>query len=152
MTLKTALPIDAAVLIAEMENQPFVGVHFRLGDKALLLQHQRYAASPEYLRKGLSVIREESGAEKVLLFSDDPDYCKAFLAKELEAVVIDGSWNESIELQLFSKCRHHVISDSTFSWWGAWLGAKEDQIVVAPKTWGLDEPPIISASIPWRYL
>ena len=65
-----------------------------------------------------------------LLFSDDPEWCRANLenanARVLDAPDTLGAFS------LMQACHHHIIANSTFSWWAAWLGEVEGTIVVSP--------------------
>lgn len=55
-------------------------------------------------------------------------------------IVSDGGLKDYEELLLMARCKHHIIANSSFSWWGAWLGIHPEQAVVAPKSWnGVDE-------------
>lgn len=70
----------------------------------------------------------------VLVFSDDIEWCKQHLDFNRETFFAEG--NSDIEdLALMTLCNHFIIANSTFSWWGAWLGEKESSVVIAPPVW-----------------
>ena len=64
-------------------------------------------------------------------------WVKEHLSIEFPCVYIDhNSGSESYrDMQLMSLCKHHVIANSSFSWWGAWLNANPEKTVIAPKNW-----------------
>ena len=53
------------------------------------------------------------------------------------AIFIDhnGARKNYEDLRLMSQCKHHIIANSSFSWWGAWLGRNDKKIIIAPKKW-----------------
>jgi hypothetical protein len=72
----------------------------------------------------------------IFVFSDDIAWAKANLAFPCPTFFVSAPGLEAFEeMVLMSACRHHVIANSTFSWWGAWLGQNEDKIVIAPARW-----------------
>lgn len=71
------------------------------------------------------------------IFSDDPEWAREYLKLPYPIVVVD--WNNERDayedLRLMSLCRHHIIANSSFSWWGAWLNPNPRKLVFAPKQW-----------------
>jgi len=69
----------------------------------------------------------------ILIFSDDPEWCeKQFFFKD-ERFKVSKSGNTLIDLCLMSMCNYHIIANSSYSWWGAWLANSKK--VIAPKKW-----------------
>jgi len=71
------------------------------------------------------------------IFSDDPDWAEKNLKISHPVTFIghNGPKKNYEDLRLMSQCKHHIIANSSFSWWGAWLGRHQDMIVYAPKRW-----------------
>jgi hypothetical protein len=70
----------------------------------------------------------------VIVVSDDPQWCRAYLPEDWH--VAGGKPDKYRDMQLIASCAHAVISNSSFSWWGAWLGDGDSQrMVVAPAHW-----------------
>lgn len=119
-----------------------VSVHVRRGD---------YLGDPllggicdvEYYRRALAFIEQHVDHPHFIFFSDDIPWCRVAFPMA-NAVFVD--WNTGLEsfrdMQLMSLCKHHIIANSSFSWWAAWLNTYSDKIVVSPNRWvtidGLD--------------
>lgn len=71
----------------------------------------------------------------VLVFSDDIRWCKEQEVFRGDRFVFSENTSNLSDLCLMSRCDHHIIANSTFSWWGAWLGRNPDGIVIAPERW-----------------
>ena len=86
--------------------------------------------SLEYYQKALEQFDSNI---QVMIFSDDIDWCKnQDIFKSDRFTFSENDWN-LIDLCLMSMCSHHIISNSTFSWWGAWLSGSDN--VIAPVLW-----------------
>ena len=73
---------------------------------------------------------------QILVFSDDPQWCQEQGLFADDSVMISEGNDADIDLCLMTKCDYHIIANSSFSWWGAWLGDSEK--VVAPSNWFAD--------------
>ena len=105
-----------------------ISLHVRRGDY-LNLQEHHPPCTMSYYNKAMDLFP----GGQFLVFSDDIDWCK----RNFKGKNVEFSMGESAEddLQLMSKCDHHIMANSSFSWWGAWLGNNKDKRVVAPKQW-----------------
>lgn len=114
-----------------------VSVHVRRGDYAndpkVLAFHG--LLGEDYYGKALAKVGSHVPAPHLFVFTDDPTATAALLPRGLTATMVSGrSLTDVDELALMSTCRHHVIANSSYSWWGAWLGAP-DGMTVAPQRW-----------------
>ncbi|SFO35036.1 Glycosyl transferase family 11 [Roseovarius lutimaris] len=113
-----------------------VSVHVRRGD---YLASESYAACPPaYYRQAIERLEHDLGqTPQCFIFSNDPDWARATLDLGEDRVVVDinDEANGHFDLALMSRCAHHVIANSTFSWWGAWLDPSPEKQVIAPRNW-----------------
>ncbi|MCA4895214.1 MAG: alpha-1,2-fucosyltransferase [Cytophagales bacterium] len=95
--------------------------------------------SLEYYELALQLMKESIGDFCVFIFSDDIEWCKKnmdFIEQPICFVEHRyAGWKFSDYLQLMKCCRHYIIPNSTFAWWGAWLNSNAEKMVIAPKQW-----------------
>ena len=112
-------------------------LHVRRGDYAsdpvVLAFHGLLAA--EYYRPALALLRSLVPDVQLFVFTDDPSAAAALLPSGLAATFVSGQGLTDVdELALMSACCHHIIANSSYSWWGAWLGRPEG-LTIAPRRW-----------------
>ncbi len=125
-------------------ERPVVAVHVRLGDYIANPVAAAYHATcgPAYYRTAMELMRSRLDRPLFMVYSDDLPAARA-LFQSAEDVVFsnaedtDDPWND---LSRMANADHHIIANSSYSWWAAWLGVKRDQQVVAPATWYKSEP------------
>lgn len=126
-------------MLNEISGCNAVSIHVRRGDylkdQAVLQMHG--VCSLDYYRQAVDFIASKVEAPVFFVFSDEPEWVRENLHLPYPMAVVDHNGvNRGYEdLRLMSTCRHHIIANSTFSWWGAWLNPSKDKIVVAPKRW-----------------
>lgn len=123
----------------EIGNCVSVSVHVRRGD--LLEPAHRWQLLPlieQYYERAFEQIAAQFTDTKFFVFSDDPEWCmQSFHALPYRFVYVsDGRSDDPVEdFYLMSRCTHHVIANSTFSWWAAWLSPAQKKQVFAPAKW-----------------
>lgn len=115
-----------------------VSIHVRRGDylNGYYYETLGKVCSIDYYKRAVNYIKEKIEDPHFFVFSDDQDYVAKNLQIE-DATYVDfnkgcDSWQDMF---LMSQCKHNIIANSTFSWWGAWLNANVNKIVVAPSRW-----------------
>lgn len=138
-TLKT-IHQDSAMtaLMNTVANTNSVSLHIRRGDVANNPTTNKYhgLCPLSYYANALQHMSQSVTSPHVYIFSDDIAWVKENLQIPFPHTYVSG--NNLIpaqEMYLMSKCKHNIIANSTFSWWGAWLNQNPDKIVIAPKKW-----------------
>ena len=85
----------------------------------------------EYYQRGLEMLPDLD----VIVFSDDAEWCKQQEIFSSDRFSISEGNSTDADLCLMSMCQYHVIANSSFSWWGAWLSTNKDKTVIAPAQW-----------------
>lgn len=127
-------------MLDKIDGYNSVSVHIRRGDYISNQNANSYhgICSLDYYRKAISLIASKSSNPVFFVFSDDLEWCKENLKIEWPIIFVDGNKNYE-DLMMMSQCKHNIIANSSFSWWGAWLNANSDKIVVAPQQWVADK-------------
>lgn len=120
-----------------------VSLHVRRGDYVTLESANKFhgLCSLEYYKKAINYIAKKVENPHLFLFSDDIDWVIQNLKIEYPFTVVDFNQNKGfLDMNLMKKCKHNIIANSSFSWWGAWLNENPDKIVIAPKQWNIQQP------------
>lgn len=128
------------LLMNEIDSVESVSVHIRRGDYVSNTQTNSVhgVCDFEYYQSATNYIESKLGKKiNYFIFSDDPAWVRANMEFGHDAVYVDhnDASNNFEDMRLMSACKHHIIANSSFSWWGAWLNPNEDKIVIAPKRW-----------------
>ena len=94
----------------------------------------------DYYASCVRYIGDQVSNPHFFIFSDEPQWAKDNLMFDFPMTVVDcndASRNYE-DLRLMSTCKHNIIANSSFSWWGAWLNSNPNKIICAPKQWFTD--------------
>lgn len=122
-----------------LQGSESVSIHIRRGD---YLTNPLYKGIciEKYYQKSIAYIQSQKQIECYCIFSNDINWCKVHLNNLLLAKnIIFVDWNKGKDsyqdLYLMSCCKHNIIANSSFSWWGAWLNHNNKKMVICPKKW-----------------
>jgi hypothetical protein len=119
-----------------MLSSDSVSIHVRLGDYSNNPVYENICNS-EYYRKAIDYVRKNICNPVFYVFSDDFKNCFLYFEHSDNVHFVD--WNTGCDsfwdMYLMSCCKHNIIANSSFSWWGAWLNSHQDKMIVAPKKW-----------------
>lgn len=142
-TFQGQLNARNAEISEQIRRTNAVSLHVRRGD---YVTNEKTAAthgvcSLDYYRAAIEYIESHIKKPTFFIFSDDPEWVKMNFRIDCPYVHVDhNQGSESYnDMYLMSLCRHHIIANSSFSWWGAWLNPVSDKIVIAPRRWFANE-------------
>ncbi len=94
----------------------------------------------DYYRAALEIIlkKTKDSNRHIFVFSKEIDWCKKNIKFDLPITFIEGNKDGSDDMRLMKHCRHNIMANSSFSWWGTWLNQNPDKVVIAPKIWFQD--------------
>ena len=125
------------------EDYSSVSVHIRRGDYLSDINNFNFfgVMGMEYYKNAINYMLSKIRHPTFYIFSDDLNWVKSNLALNVEMVFvdIDNGTKDYLELNAMAKCRHNIIANSSFSWWGAFLNKNENKIVIGPKSWVVNE-------------
>ncbi|MFD2255855.1 alpha-1,2-fucosyltransferase [Luteolibacter algae] len=132
---KIVIPPESVDFENKLHEQLTVSLHVRRGDY-LAIQDTQCLAS-DYHKKAIEWFRSRHENLRFCVFSDDIPWCKKhFLEEDFVFADLQGSSDDPLhDLRLMAACDHHIIVNSSYSWWGAWLNPSNSKQVVAPEMW-----------------
>jgi hypothetical protein len=156
-TVKYPLADENKRLAETIGNCLSVAVHIRRGDYLLPPYNNFFVICPlSYYYEAANRLAAQFAGIHCFVFSDDPDWARQNLQFRFPTTfVLHNDQEKGYEdLRLMSFCDHHIIANSSFSWWGAWLAVKPDKIIFAPAKWNNDPGYITSNLLPesWQVI
>jgi Glycosyl transferase family 11 len=137
-TTPDAKNAETAKQIARSEA---VSIHVRRGDYTSAHVNQTHGLpSLEYYARASQYVARRTTQPRFFVFSDEPNWCRENLIIDHPTILVTNNTAETghEDMRLMSMCKHHIIANSSFSWWGAWLNPDATKIVVAPNQWFRD--------------
>jgi hypothetical protein len=137
-TLRAPLTEQSKKFEEQIQQVEAVSLHVRRDE---MVSNKRIndwhgVCSVEYYNQAIQEIAKRVKNPHFFMFSDDPNWTKENIKPPFPSTYMPYNTDHPEEdLILMSKCKHHIIANSTFSWWGAWLDTNKNKVVIAPKKW-----------------
>ena len=126
----------------EVESCRAVSLHIRRGDYLENSEVYGGNCTPEYYEKAILLMKERFPEAVFYVFSNDDAWAKGWCERQekkygsrFEAVMGVPEEMGYLDMELMSRCKHHIVANSSFSWWGAYLNPDKEKCVIAPARW-----------------
>ncbi len=125
--------IETKPLAQMILNSNSVSLQVRRGD---LLNVGRVICDKKYYKRAIDFLNNKVGDIELFIFSDDIEWCKRNISiQENQFFIEPNISNPFADIYLMSLCKHNIIVNSTFGWWGAALNNNPTKITISPKIW-----------------
>lgn len=125
-------------LASEMAQSQSVGIHVRKGKDYQQRVWYQHTCPVVYYQEAVAYVQAHLSNPRFYVFADNREWVRENFAW-LDYTLVDGNPNTGygshFDMQLMSLCHHNIISNSTYSWWGAYLNDNSERIVIAPDVW-----------------
>lgn len=139
-----------ATMLQQIMRVNAVSLHVRRGDYVSNEHAAKFhGLQPlDYYKEAIRQLSTKVKNPHFFIFSDDPQWCKDNLKFDHPTTFVDHNPPDRgyEDMRLMRNCQHHIIANSSFSWWGAWLGNNPGRIVYAPKRW-FNDPSIDTSDV-----
>jgi hypothetical protein len=117
-----------------------VSLHIRRGDYLSNIRtYKKFGVLDiDYYQNSIAYLKSHLGSFSLFVFTDDPEWVSDKFRVSASFTIISNFNPPHEDLDLISLCRHHIIANSSFSWWGAWLNHNPNKIIIAPSKWFSD--------------
>ena len=118
-----------------------ISIHIRGGDYLTNPQDKKLfgnICTKEYYKRAIRYMQTKIQNPKFIVFTNDNTYAKSIFEKfDYNLYIVDWNKDENSyrDMHLMSQCKHNIIANSSFSWWGAWLNKNPNKSVISPSEW-----------------
>lgn len=141
-------------LLSEIEKTSSVSLHVRRGDYLKNKNAKKWhgVKGNDYYRTAIEIMNTRIKNPVYFVFSDDIQWCKKNIITSKKIYFVDHNKYGAEDLMLMCECKNNIITNSTFSWWGAWLNRNNKKIVIAPEAWLNDSSVDTSDVLPKEWI
>jgi hypothetical protein len=136
-TLKHNLSEKAQNTAINIKKNMSVSLHIRRGDYISKYSDLYHILNDDYYEQALEYLNNYLVDFKVFVFSDDIEWVKDKYSTKANFHIVESNLSYE-DIYLMSLCKHNIIANSSFSWWGAWLNINDNKICIAPSNWFID--------------
>jgi hypothetical protein len=151
-SLKNPIDEKNQAVLNEIKSTNSISLHVRRGDYVTLESASAFhgVCGLDYYKKAIDFLSKKIENPHFFIFSDDMDWVKENLKINFPCTYVDFNGAKGwLDMNLMKNCKHNIVANSSFSWWGAWLNENQQKIVIAPKIWFAQKPKVNLAPKNW---